>query len=213
MWSQSWIDIHVMGWKAPILKKLVQDERSESRWSDPIYVPLVFFVMNDEVNTETGFRPVDLMFGSEDGPYLRLPDTVLSSEISKGFVNNLDANLMVVRSKSRLYQEKLAAERVTTTPPQKQNVYYKGELVLWQRYPTRPLPNKLAPNFKDPYKVIRYKKNDVECRHLVIKNVCIFDVSRVKMFNGTEQDGYEAAKIVADQANIVAIYNWRNVPT
>ena len=45
-----------------------------------------------------------------------------------------------------------------------------------------------------------------------MKNVCIFDVSRMKMFHWSEQDGYEAAKIDADQANIVAIYNWRNAP-
>ena len=195
------------------LKALVQDERAESRWSDPIYLSLVFFVMNDEVNSETGYRPMDLMFGSEDGPYLRLPDTVLSSEISETFVKTLDANLKEVRSKSRLYQEKLAAERVATTPLDKQNVYHEGELILWQRDPTKPLPNKLAPHFKGPYKVIRHTKNDVECRHLVMKNVCIFDVSRVKMFHGSEKDGYEAAKIDADQANIVAIYNWRNSPT
>ena len=61
--------------------------------------------------------------------------------------------------------------------------------------------------------MIRHTKNDVECRHLVMKNVSIFDVYRVKMFHGTEQDGYEAAKIDADQANIMAIYNWRNAPT
>ena len=46
-----------------------------------------------------------------------------------------------------------------------------------------------------------------------MKNVCIFDVSRVKMFHGSAKDGYKAAKIDTDQANIVAIYNWRNSPT
>ena len=68
------------------LKALVQDERAESRWSDLIYLPLVFFVMNDEVNSETGFRPMDLIFRSEDGPNLMLPDTVLSSDISEAFL-------------------------------------------------------------------------------------------------------------------------------
>ena len=63
-----------------------------------------------------------LMFGSEDGPYRRLPDTVLSSEISEVFVKNMDANLKEVRSKSRLSQEKLAAERVATTATEKQNL-------------------------------------------------------------------------------------------
>ena len=97
------------------LKALVQDDRSESRWSDPIYLPLVFFVMNDEVNSETGYRPMDLMNGGEHGLYLWLFDTVLSIEISKAFVKTLDAKLKEVRSKSRLYLDKLAAKRVATT--------------------------------------------------------------------------------------------------
>ena len=71
----------------------------------------------------------------------------------------------------------------------------------------------LAPNFNGPYKVIRHTKNDVECRHLVMKNVCVFVVSRVTKFHGSEQDDDEAAKIDADQANIVANYNWRNSST
>ena len=144
---------------------------------------------------------MDLIIGSEDGSYLGLPDTILSSEISEAFVKTLDADLKEVRSKSRLYQENLAAERVATTPPE--NVYHEGEQVLWQQDPNRPLPNKLAPNFKGPYNVIRHTKYDVESRHLVMKNVCICNASRVQMFNGTEQDGYEAAKIAADQANII----------
>ena len=47
---------------------------------------------------------------------------------------------------------------------------------------------------------------------LVMKNVCIFDVSRIKMFHRSEKDSYVAAKIAVNQANIVAIYNWRNSP-
>ena len=33
------------------------------------------------------------------------------------------------------------------------------------------------------------------------------------MFHGSEQDGYGAAKIDAYQADIVAISNWRHLPT
>ena len=50
-------------------------------------------MINDKVNSEAGLRHMDLMFVSEEGPYLRLPDTVLSSEISEAFVKTLDANL------------------------------------------------------------------------------------------------------------------------
>ena len=96
-----------------------------------------------------------------------------------------------------MYQVKCAAELVTTTPPDKQNVYPDDELALWQQDPKKSLPNKQVSNFKDPFKVTRHTKNDVECRYLVMKNVCMFDVPRVKMFHGSEQDGYEAAKIDA----------------
>ena len=46
-----------------------------------------------------------------------------------------------------------------------------------------------------------------------MKSVCIFDVPLVKMFHGSKQVGYEAAMIDADEANIVAVYNWRNAHT
>ena len=46
-----------------------------------------------------------------------------------------------------------------------------------------------------------------------MKNVCIFDVSRIKMYHGSEQDSYEATKINRNHANIIAVYDWRNSPT
>ena len=67
-----------------------------------------------------------------------------------------------------------------------------------------------ALNFKDLYKVSKYTMNDVDCRHLVMRNDCFFEVSRVKMSNGLEQEFYEVATIDLDEANIVAIYNWKN---
>ena len=45
-----------------------------------------------------------------------------------------------------------------------------------------------------------------------MQNVCTFDFIRRKIFYFFEADGYEAAKIVADQASIIAIYNWRGSP-
>ena len=195
------------------LKALVHDERTHSTWSDDVNLALIFFVMNDEINSETGYRPMDLMFGSSDGPYFALPKSVLSKEISEAWIKTLDANLKDIRSRSNLYQDRLASERVAATPEREQNVYHSGELVLWQRDPTKPLPNKLSPHFKGPYKVIKQETNNVTCQHLVLKNVETFHVSRLKMYHGTESDAITAAMVDADQANIKAIHNWRNAPT
>ena len=38
------------------VKALVTDENSDSTWSDDVNLALVFFVMNYQVNSETGFR-------------------------------------------------------------------------------------------------------------------------------------------------------------
>ena len=91
-----------------------------------------------------------------------------------------------------------------------QNVYHEKELDLFQRDPTMPFPNKLISYFKRLYKATSRMKNDVEGRHLVMKTVRISDVSRVMTFHCSMHDGCKVAKIDADQANIVAIHNWRN---
>ena len=62
---------------------------------------------------------------------------VLSSEISEAFVKDLDANLKEVRSKSRLYQEKLAAEHVAT-PVTNQRFSHKNE--AYDFAPAEPIP-------------------------------------------------------------------------
>ena len=117
-----------------------------------------------------------------------------------------------MRAISREHQAKIIDSRTKVTPIEEQNIYNPGELVLWQRDPTKPLPNKLASNFKGTYEVMTHDRNDVTCRHIVLKNVEIFLVNRLKMFHGTRDDGYRAAMYDANQANIIKIHAWRNTP-
>ena len=80
------------------LKTLVHDERVVNNWSDPIVLCLVLFTINDEVNSETGVRPIDARFGCVDGPYLRLPSDSLPQDVSREWIKNLNANLKHIRS-------------------------------------------------------------------------------------------------------------------
>ena len=48
------------------IKAIVTDENSDSTWSDDVNLALVFFTMNNEVNSETGCPPLDVKFGSSD---------------------------------------------------------------------------------------------------------------------------------------------------
>ena len=66
--------------------------------------------------SETGFRPLDVMFGSSDGPYLQLPQGTLPAEITVQWIKMLDANLKQIRDKSSVYQNELINSRVSKTP-------------------------------------------------------------------------------------------------
>ena len=91
------------------LRTLVHDLRVPKKWSDPTILSLVLFAINDGVNSETGVRPLDATFGSEDSPYFRLPDSTDPSSITSAWVRALDEDLRHVRavsaksSKERLF--------------------------------------------------------------------------------------------------------------
>ena len=194
------------------LKTLVHDEWVVKKWSDPTILCLVTFALNDAISSETGVRPFDAKFGSEDGPYLRLPDSVIPSEITNAWVKALDQDLKHIRSVSAQFQAELIAERLAATPEETQNVFQPGDLVLFRLNPDNPLPTKLSSPFLGPYQVIQQRKNDVECKHLVMGTIKWFHVTRLKMFHGTEEEGYKAALLDADQHVIRRILRWKGDP-
>ena len=122
------------------LRTLVHDLRVPKKWSDPTILSLVLFAVNDGVNSETGVRPLDAMFGSDDSPYLRLPDSVDPASITSAWVRGLDEDLRHIRSKSSAFQAELVQERTKDTPAETQNCYQAGDFVLFRRDPNVPRP-------------------------------------------------------------------------
>ena len=96
---------------------------------------VVLFAINDGINSETGVRPLDAMFGSADSPYFRLPDSVDPATITSAWVRGLNEDLRHIRAKSLEFQRKLIAERTEDTPEELQNRYQPGDFVLFQRDP------------------------------------------------------------------------------
>ena len=154
----------------------MHDLRVPKKWSDPTILSLVLFAVNDGVNSETGVRPLDAMFGSDDSPYLRLPDSVDPSSITSAWVRGLDEDLRHIRAKSSAFQDELVKARTQDTPDETQNRYQPGDFVLFQRDPTVPRPTKLASPYTGPFEVIQQTKNDVECRHLVMGNLSLIHI-------------------------------------
>ena len=123
------------------LRTLVHDLRVPKKWSDPTILSLVLFAINDGVNSETGVRPLDAMFGSADGPYFRLPDSVDPSSITSAWVRGLDEDLRHIRAKSSAFQKELVKERTLDTPEETRTVISLGILCCFnatRRYRDRP---------------------------------------------------------------------------
>ena len=93
------------------------DLRFEKRWSDPTVLALVIFAINDSVNSETGFRPFELKYGSTDATYCRLPETLDASQLTSAWLRNLNTELANIRAASKKYQDKLVVARTLSNPP------------------------------------------------------------------------------------------------
>ena len=194
------------------LKTLVHDLRMVSKWSDPTILALIIFTLNDSINSETGCRAFDLKFGSQDGPYLKLPNIQPNPENSQKWLTLLNEDLRIIREISTKFQAELIATRLAQTPEDKQNKYQPGDLVLFQLNPDQPKPTKLTSAYSGPYEVIKQVKNDVEVRHVSLGVIKQFHVTRLKLFAGTMEEAKVIALWDADQFVIKKILAWKGDP-
>jgi hypothetical protein len=194
------------------LRALIADERVKDRWSEPSVLCLVQYMLNSQVSHETGMVPFHAHFGTEDGTYLKLPETASASKSTQEFVRLLDEDLRALWAISKKHQDELVAKRGLNDAPHLQNQYQPGDLVLLQRDPSAPLPEKLAMRYTGPYEVIAQSKNDVSCRHLCVKTVHTFHVERLKIFHGGREAAERIARLDHDQYEIVDILYYRGSP-
>ena len=200
------------------LRAIVADERVVDRWSDPTVLPFIIFVLNAMLNSETGAIPHEAMFGSEDATYLRMPELAKLSESTHEFVRLLNENLRLIWKISKDYQDKLVKKREGKQSAETQNQYQPGDLILLRRSSSKPLPTKLSLRYLGPYEVISQYKNDIECRHLCMKTVETFHVSRVKMYYldntpAAREAAFKAAQLDYDQYVVTEIAYYRGNPT
>jgi hypothetical protein len=132
--------------------------------------------------------------------------------VTQEWLRALDEDLRVIREISYEFQQELVTKRLAASPPEQQNMFQPGDLVLFQLDPSKPRPTKLSPAYLGPYRVIGQIKNDVRCRHMVTEVVKIFHVERLKLYTGKEEDAYEAAKVDYDQYLVSHINGYRGDP-
>lgn len=198
------------------LRALVMDERIADRWSDPTVLPLIQFVINNTLHSETNVVPFHAHFGSADATYFSLPSSLSNSDsatVTHEFVRLLDQNLQILQQISKDFQHTLAHERTDVTPAVRQNKYQPGDFVLWELDTSKPRPTKLTPRFLGPFIVISQSKNDVTCKHVNLGEVRVFHVTRLKIFHGTLDEAKHVALVDKDQSFVHSIVAYKGDPT
>jgi hypothetical protein len=187
------------------LSALCFDERIFGKWADHTVTPWLEYTLNSTPSSETGgYTPFELTFGSDAHKYFNLKEHANPSELRQHeLLSELNSNLQAIRSASAEYQAKLIAER-TKDNPEFPNTYQPGDLVLYEHHHKA---TKLMPTFYGPYEVLEQYKNDIQCKHLVMDNIVTIPNNKAKLYVGSYEDAYEAAKRDYDQyvvAKVVA---------
>ena len=196
------------------LHALVNDKRMRDRWSEPQNIALIEFALNDRVHSETGRTAFELTFGTSDAKYFNLPDVQDSASISNAWLRALNESLRTVREITNDYQRKLIRQRTGGNPTaHAQRQYTPGDLVLYDELHDRRWRKcKLDSRFSGPYEVLSHNRNDVECRHLVMKSIKFFRVDRLTLFSGSRLEAERLAKEDADQYSILTIAAYKGNP-
>ena len=192
------------------IRALTMEERIADKWSSPIVLPLIFFIINSSWNSETNMIPYHAHFGTAEATYFKMPETLTEEEQTHEYVKLLDENLRILSAASKRYQDQLVAERTKDTPIETQNIYQPGDLVLWEAYQAHDMrATKLTPKYKGPYEVIKHVKNDVTARHVNLGFVTELDSLRLKRFIGSHDEAVRIAMVDQNQFLIDSILSYK----
>ena len=192
------------------IRALTMEERLTRFWSSPTVLPLIFFIINSNLNSETNMIPFHAHFGTADATYFQMPDNLNEEEQSHEFVKLLDINLRALTSASKTFQDSIIEERTRDTPIQTHNMYQPGDYVLWDEFPNNKMrSDKLTPKFRGPYEVIKHYKNDVTCRHVTLGHITDLDALRLKRFLGSKEEAVRLSMIDQKQFLITRILTYK----
>jgi hypothetical protein len=126
---------------------------------------------------------------------MQIPEGLPARERTHEYVERLNANLELITTLSRNYQQTLVVKREGGQRPELQNQYQPGDFVFWRLNPDVPKPNKLHAKYGGPVQVVRQHKNEVMCKNLITGSMKVLQVDTLKIFHheGSAEERQEAA--------------------
>jgi len=166
-------------------------------FQDPSWIDSVQYILNSEQSSETGYTPFELTFGTYAKEYMEMAQGTMNQS-AHARLRVLNTTLKKIHKKSADYQVRLTERRaMTSVPPGKHNRYQPGDMVLFYKGPK--VHPKMTHLYTGPYEVKRHVKNDVTCQHMATGETRMFDVESLKIFAGSKEEAYAAARRDQDQ--------------
>ena len=183
------------------LRARVYDESSnitnQDIFKDPSWLDSVQYILNSEVNSETGFTPFELTFGTEANRYMTMAAGKLA-EKPHARLSKLNADLVKLNTESKVIQDKLIANRKEAgVLPEEQNKFQVGDYVLFDKGPK--VKPKMAHRYLGPFVVKQQVANDVTCQNVATGVVKTFDVLDLKLYAGNKAEAFDMAARDQDQ--------------
>ena len=173
------------------LRAIAYDKRIDDIYDDPLIIPSVQYILNSHCSSETSYSAYELTFGTQDVLYTELLKGGKDSRPQHKLLQRLVANIAKLREASTEHQRALDKERIETQELTKQNLYQKGDYVMFD---TGPKPNpKMSSRHRGPYRVIVQVKNDVQVRNLITDAIHVYSVHDLEPFYGDANSAFEAA--------------------
>ena len=192
------------------LTTLFMLERVKDRWSSPHVIGWASFLMNRFDQSESGYSPYDLTFGTISHRRFDFPTSEFKTEQVHKYVRMLNDSLKTLSAAAGRFQMSLAQKRTSKNLPQ--NLFQEGDMVMFRLPRDKPKPHKLHPVYLGPYEVLVQTKNDVQVRHVATHKIYTFYVGDLKAFFGSASDARNLAAVDADQYLVHSVLAYRGDP-
>jgi hypothetical protein len=193
------------------LRAMVYDEPNDNKkkdiFKDPSWLASVQYILNSEVNSETGYTPFELTFGTDASKYMKMAEGKLAGK-PHARLSKLNADLLDLYNKSKKIQDELVRTRKDAgVLPEEHNQYQPGDFVLFDK--GAKVHPKMNHRYPGPYEVKGQLANDVTCQQMATGEVCKFDVTDLKLYSGTREQAFDMACRDQDQHVIDTIMSYR----